>query len=89
MKLPTKTVVKNKAPSDEGAVECTRLRERKVRLYMYLQSFSPSVTAKPCHLSTAVSVGAVALQRCPPDTRTLVRGRQKIVYRHPEAFSES
>ena len=59
------------APSDEGAGADRRLRERKGKAFMYLNSFSPSVSA-------TASVGASALQRCPPDTRTLVRGRQSV-----------
>ena len=44
--------------------------------------FSPS--GKTCGFATVsatASVGAVASQRCPPDTRTLVRGRQGLCAR--------
>ena len=55
------------APSDEGAGADRRLKERKSKALMYLNPFSPSVSA-------AASVGASALQRCPPDTRTPYTG---------------
>ena len=45
--------------------------------------FSPFVSHLASHLSAAASVGASASQRCPPDTRALIRGRLNI-YSKPQ-----
>ena len=38
------------APSDEGAGERSETEGEKKLRFLYLYTFSPSVTAKPCHL---------------------------------------
>ncbi|MEE1053537.1 MAG: hypothetical protein U0L33_04285, partial [Acutalibacteraceae bacterium] len=58
------------------------------KIYFVVISRSYFLQGQKGSFSPAGSVGASALQRCPPDTRTLIRGSRKNLSSSTETINE-